>query len=81
MIAKPVIISRGYVYMKEHQELMQKLIDKVTTFTAKVLDHQNAITSQSLKRETIRFLSDSSIKKTYRNPTIMTVMIFLIFCL
>ena len=74
MIAKPMIISRGFVYMKEHQELMQKLTDEVTAFTANVLNHQKTITSQILKREIIRFLSDSIIKKTDRNPTIMPVI-------
>jgi ribonuclease J len=74
MIAKPMIISRGFVYMKDHQDLMQKLTDEVTTFTANVLNHQTAITSQSLKREIIRFLSDSIIKKTDRNPTIMPII-------
>jgi ribonuclease J len=54
MIAKPMIISRGFVYMKEHQELMQKLTDEVTAFTANVLSHQKTITSQILKREIIR---------------------------
>jgi ribonuclease J len=77
MIAKPMIISRGFVYMKEHQELMQKLTDEVTAFTANVLNHQKTITSQILKREIIRFLSDSIIKKTDRNPTIMPVIISL----
>ena len=74
MIARPMIISRGFVYMKDHQDLMHKLTDEVTTFTANVLNHQNAITSQSLKREIIRFLSDSIIKKTDRNPTIMPII-------
>jgi ribonuclease J len=74
MIAKPMIISRGFVYMKEHQELMQKLTDEVTAFTANVLSHQKTITSQILKREIIRFLSDSIIKKTDRNPNIMPVI-------
>jgi ribonuclease J len=74
MIAKPMIISRGFVYMKDHQDLMQKLTDEVTTFTANVLNHQTTITSQSLKREIIRFLSDSIIKKTDRNPTIMPII-------
>lgn len=74
MIAKPMIISRGFVYMKEHQELMQKLTDEVTAFTANVLSHQKTITSQILKREIIRFLSDSIIKKTDRNPTIMPII-------
>jgi mRNA degradation ribonuclease J1/J2 len=56
---------------------MQKLTEEVTTFTANVLSHQKNMTAQSLKREIIRFLSDSIIKKTDRNPTIMPIMITL----
>jgi mRNA degradation ribonuclease J1/J2 len=56
---------------------MQKLTEEVTTFTANVLSHQKNMTPQSLKREIIRFLSDSIIKKTDRNPTIMPLTIFL----
>ena len=69
-----MIMSRGFVYMKDHQELMQKLTEEVTTFTANVLNHQKNMTAQSLKREIIRFLSDSIIKKTDRNPTIMPII-------
>jgi ribonuclease J len=77
MISKPMIMSRGFVYMKDHQELMQKLTEEVTTFTANVLSHQKNMTTQSLKREIIRFLSDSIIKKTDRNPTIMPIFLSL----
>ena len=77
LITKPMIISRGFVYIKNNQALMHSLNEEIASFASNALNHQKNLNINNLKREIIRFTSDSIIKKTDRNPTIMPVIMSL----
>ena len=77
LITKPMIISRGFVYIKNNQALMNSLNEEIASFASNALNHQKNLNVNNLKREIIRFTSDSIIKKTDRNPTIMPVIMSL----
>jgi len=57
---------------------MNGLSDEISSFIHNALNHQKDLTVSNLKRELIRFLSDSITKKTDRNPTIMPVIMTLL---
>jgi ribonuclease J len=77
LLSRPTLLTRGFVYIKNNQELMNGLSDEISSFIHNALNHQKDLTVSNLKRELIRFLSDSITKKTDRNPTIMPVIMAL----
>ena len=77
LLSRPTLLTRGFVYIKNNQELMNGLSDEISSFIHNALNHQKDLTVSNLKRELIRFLSDSITKKTDRNPTIMPVIMTL----
>jgi len=74
LLSRPTLLTRGFVYIKNNQELMNGLSDEISSFIHNALNHQKDLTVSNLKRELI---SDSITKKTDRNPTIMPVIMTL----
>jgi ribonuclease J len=73
LIATPDIITRGFVYVKESEDLIRELKDIVmNTFDEYVYDNINDLTA--LKTAIKADLSSYLYKKTKRNPMILTVV-------
>lgn len=78
MLTSPDIISRGFIYMRENEELVHKARAEVKRIFAKYLVKENgsgkadyAIVKQKLRDELSEFL----FKETERNPMVIPVVI------
>ncbi len=74
LIGNTVIISRGFVYMKEHTALTEAISNKVDAHIQKILDKFDNINVGIIKRDLIRLLNDFIVSKTERNPMILPVV-------
>ncbi len=74
VINKPVIISRGFIYMREHTELTSELSSLVKESVSKKIKDMKKINVSLLKREITKLLSDIIYEKTERSPMIMPVV-------
>ncbi len=74
VINKPVIISRGFIYMREHTELTSELSSLVKESVSKKIKGMKKINVSLLKKEITKLLSDIIYEKTERSPMIMPVV-------
>lgn len=74
VLNKPVIISRGFIYMREHTEFTSELSSIVKDLTIKKLSNMKKVNISLLKKEIIKLLSDFIYEKTERSPMIMPVV-------
>jgi len=74
VVGNSVIISRGFVYMKEQTELTKALSDRVDQLVKGILDKYDTIKTGLIKRDIIRLLNDYIYTKTERNPMILPVV-------
>jgi len=77
VLGMPVIVSRGFVYMKDHTELTDEIALVARDATDKLLQKQKrgAIPFGNIKRELADALNDHIYKKTEREPMILPVVI------
>ena len=74
VINKPVIISRGFIYMREHTELTSELSNIVKDLVTNKLIAMKNVNVSILKREITKLLNDYIYEKTERSPMIMPVV-------
>ncbi len=74
LIGSPVIISRGFVYMKEHGELTDEISKLTEKELNKKLKTYKSINITALKKSLTKTLGDFIRNKTERNPMIMPVV-------
>ncbi len=74
LLGKPVIISRGFIYMKAHTDLTNEISDIVEREIVKKLSSMKSLNINSLKRLITRILNEHIYNKTERNPMIMPVV-------
>lgn len=74
VINKPVIISRGFIYMREHTELTTELSQIVKDLVASKLGEIKSVNVSVLKRDITKLLSDFIYERTERSPMIMPVV-------
>jgi len=73
LVSSPDIVTRGFIYVKESEQLMSELRDVVTRSTDQYIsDGVNDWTA--LKGQIKRALADHLYKKTKRNPMILPVI-------
>jgi ribonuclease J len=72
--ALPDIISRGFVYMKEHHELIMQARNK-TAQILKEMDPQSALNGTYLKDQVRDLLGEFLFIKTQQRPMIIPVII------
>ena len=72
-VAVPDILTRGFIYVKESEELMRELKDVVMD-TLDVYAEENVSDLTALKTAIKADLSSHLFKKTKRNPMILTVV-------
>ncbi len=73
VVAGPDIVSRGFVYVRESENLMEEARDVVERALAKCLSKNNADWGK-MKTEIKDSLSDYIWKKTKRNPMILPII-------
>jgi ribonuclease J len=74
VLNKPVIISRGFIYMREHTELTSELSNIVKDLVTSKLNQMKAVNVSVLKREITKSLTDFIYERTERSPMIMPVV-------
>jgi len=70
LISEPDIITRGFIYVKESEELMQEL-KNVVMDTIENYTRENLVDKSALKRSIRSDLSDYLYKNTKRKPMIL----------
>ena len=77
LVGPPVITSRGFVYMRDHEELTNDIGKLVETEMQKKLDAATKINISYLKRYMTKILNNYIYEKTERNPMIMPVIMII----
>ncbi len=73
-IGKPVIISRGFIHMKEETELIEQISNLVEKHVQYSLEKYKNLNINSLKKSLTKHLSQYIYEKTERNPMILPVV-------
>ncbi len=73
-IGKPVIMSRGFVYMRDHTVLTNEISDMVHALVSEKLTSHPTMNLSQLRRDITRLLNDHIYTKTERNPMILPVI-------
>ncbi|MCL2226589.1 MAG: ribonuclease J [Oscillospiraceae bacterium] len=73
LVSSPDILTRGFIYVKESEELMRELKEVVMNTIDQSLS-ENVTDWTALKGSIKRSLSERLYKKTKRNPMILTVI-------
>jgi ribonuclease J len=73
-IGKPVIISRGFVYMREQEALTKDISNLVDERVNKKIAHMKKINVSVIKKDITKLLNDFIYKKTERSPMVMPVV-------
>ncbi len=74
VIGKPVIISRGFIYMRDHEALTAEISEKVKQIVERKIKQTKKLNINILKREITKQIKDFVQGKTERNPMIMPVI-------
>lgn len=74
IIGQPVIISRGFIYMKEHSDLTSEIVALVEREMNRKLENAKTLNINFLKRHLTKVLNTFIYQKTERNPMIMPVI-------
>jgi len=76
LIGSPDIISRGFIYMKENQELIQKVRQKIKTITKGRPMPQPGVTEDDYLKNKIRTdIGQFLLQQTKRRPLLLPVII------
>jgi len=74
LIGTPVIISRGFIYMKEHVDLTDEIANLTEKDINRKLNNYKSININAIKKSLTKILGDFIRSKTERNPMIMPVI-------
>ncbi|MFW5893425.1 MAG: MBL fold metallo-hydrolase RNA specificity domain-containing protein, partial [Bacillota bacterium] len=71
---RPVIVSRGFIYMKDNQPLTNEMSKMIADKVKEILNKDDSINVSTIKRETVKLLNKYIYSKTERNPMILPVV-------
>ncbi|MGM0435548.1 MAG: ribonuclease J1 [Bacillota bacterium] len=74
LIDKPVIVSRGFIYMKDNIALTNEMSTLVSKRIKDLLKKDGPINEGAIKKETVKTLNKLIHAKTERNPMILPVI-------
>lgn len=74
LIKLPTIVSRGFIYMKENEKLVNELQVTSKEFTEKLLSKNPQISIINIKNELSDYLSQYIEDKTQRKPMVLPVV-------
>ena len=72
LVGKPELLSRGFVYVKENEKLLQQTSDQVTRCLGRCRDLRNTTEVKGVLRDS---LGNFLYQKTGRNPMIVPIVI------
>ncbi|MFU8786275.1 MAG: ribonuclease J1 [Candidatus Izemoplasmataceae bacterium] len=73
-MGKPVIMSRGFVYMRDHSALTNEISNMVHDLVVSKIQSQKGVNVSQLKRDITKLLNDYIFTKTERSPMILPVI-------
>ena len=74
VINTPTIISRGFIYMREHEELTKDISNLVANYVQEKIKVMKKVNIIILKKEITKLLNEYIYSKTERSPMIMPVI-------
>jgi ribonuclease J len=74
VLNEPVIISRGFIYMRDHSELTKEIAKLVNDIVSTRIEKTKTINVNLIKKDITRYLKEFINNKTERNPMIMPVV-------
>lgn len=74
LLERPVIVSRGFIYMKDNQQLTNEMSKMIADKVKEMIGKDKNINVSSIKRETVKLLNKYIYSKTERNPMILPVV-------
>ena len=74
VLGKPAIISRGFIYMRENEELTKDISNLVSEYIQNKINTMKKVNIILLKKEITKLLNDYIFSKTERSPMIMPVI-------
>ena len=74
LLDKPVIVSRGFIYMKDNQKLTNEMSKMIADKVKELLQKDKSVNVSIIKRETVKLLNKYIYSKTERNPMILPVV-------
>ena len=77
VICSPNIISKGFIYIDDHQQMIKDMQEIILTSADKYLDSSKKININGMKNDISRQLKTYVQKKTNRTPMIMPVIMVL----
>ena len=77
VLGKPAIISRGFIYMRENEELTKDISNLVSEYIQNKINTMKKVNIILLKKEITKLLNDYIFSKTERSPMIMPVIMII----
>jgi len=77
VICSPNIVSKGFIYVKDHQQMIKDMQEIVIESANKFLDPDKKLNIGGMKLEITKQLKNYIVKHTKRNPMIMPVIMVL----
>ncbi|MEC9484582.1 MAG: ribonuclease J [Candidatus Izemoplasma sp.] len=74
LIGKPVIISRGFIYMRENSDMTEEMSNLVKTEIEKKLKRSKSLNISQIKRHITKILNNYIYNTTERSPMVMPVV-------
>ncbi len=74
VLGKPAIISRGFIYMREHEELTKDISSLVAKYIQEKITKTKKVSILVLKKDITKMLNEYIYSKTKRSPMIMPVI-------
>ncbi len=74
VLGTPAIISRGFIYMREHEELTKEISKLVSSYVQEKITMMKKVNVTVLKKDISKILKDYIYEKTERSPMIMPVI-------
>ena len=74
LLSNPIIISRGFIYMKDNEEFIQSISNIAKVQILNILKNKKFNFSKIIEEDMIRILSNHINQTTGRNPVIMPII-------
>lgn len=73
LIGEPQVVSRGFIYMKDSEDLTRRLIEEAKQFVSKELKRMKTVNINLLKNNVSEYMTKIIMEETDRKPMIVPV--------
>ena len=73
LIGEPQVVSRGFIYMKDSEDLTRRLIEEAKQFVSKELKRMKTVNINLLKNNVSEYMTKIIMEETDRKPMIIPV--------